>query len=110
VGSEVVVAFVEGLLARASRERPVLVVWDQASYHTARVVRERLAGWAAQGLRVYLLPAYSPQLNLVERCWSELKARLLPRRWYAEVGVLRVGVEAGLAALAEQVEKGLFNI
>jgi hypothetical protein len=63
VGSEVVVAFVEGLLARASRERPVLVVWDQASYHTARVVRERLAGWAAQGLHVYLLPAYSPQLN-----------------------------------------------
>ncbi|MDM7461567.1 MAG: transposase, partial [bacterium] len=89
---------------------PVVVVWDRASYHTARVVESRFGAWASRGLFVYVLPAYSPQLNLVERCWLELKARLLPRRWYADVCALRAGVEAGLEALAAQVEQGLFNI
>lgn len=87
----------------------MVVVWDQASYHTGREVRGRLDEWAARGLHGYLLPAYSPQLNLIERCWLELKARLLPRRWYEDVRALRAGVEAGLQALAAQLEKGLFN-
>ena len=110
VKGEAVVAWLEQLAGRASAERPGVVVWDQASYHTGREVRERLDEWAARGLHGYLLPAYSPQLNLIERCWLELKARLLPRRWYEDVGALRAGVEAGLQALAAQLEKGLFNI
>ncbi|MDM7460093.1 MAG: transposase [bacterium] len=110
VNAETVVAWLERLAARASRARPVVVVWDRASYHTARVVESRFGAWASRGLFVYVLPAYSPQLNLVERCWLELKARLLPRRWYADVCALRAGVETGLEALAAQVEQGLFNI
>lgn len=61
VKTETVVAWLDALAGRASGVRPVVVVWDQASYHTAREVRERLAEWAARGMYVYLLPAYSPQ-------------------------------------------------
>lgn len=44
---------------------------------------------------VSVAAVHSPSLNGVERCWFELKARVLPRRWSADVEASRAGVEAG---------------
>jgi len=44
------------------------IILDQAGYHTCAAVKE----WAAKNPRIQLhfLPAYSPNLNTIERAWK----------------------------------------
>lgn len=60
--------------------KPVTIVLDNASYHRAKVVRELAE---TLGIELLYLPAYSPNLNLIERVWKLVKklalnARTLP--------------------------------
>jgi transposase len=57
---------------------PTVVVLDNASCHTSGEIESRLEGWAKQGLYVYYLPPYSPELNAIERLWKRLKYQLMP--------------------------------
>ncbi|CAL9328973.1 hypothetical protein SUDANB121_00042 [Nocardiopsis dassonvillei] len=50
---------------------PVILVWDNLSAHRSR--RIRTAVQAREWLEVEYLPAYAPDLNLVEDVWSHLK-------------------------------------
>jgi putative transposase len=56
--SEEVLPYLDALAERASPEKPCVVVLDNATFHTAGVVRERETAWEARGLRLYRLPAY----------------------------------------------------
>ena len=59
--------FVEQLTA------PAVLVLDNASIHTAHLVRERHAAWAAAELTLLFLPPYSPELNKIELLWHRCK-------------------------------------
>jgi hypothetical protein len=52
---------------------PTNLVLDNASIHRAACVRERQAEWAAKGVTLCFLPAYSPELNKIERLWHRCK-------------------------------------
>ena len=64
-----VFAFVQQL--RGHLQRPLLVIWDRFSGHkkAARLLRD------LYGTRIHIeeLPAYAPELNPVEHCWSHTK-------------------------------------
>lgn len=70
----------------------VVVVMDNAPFHTAGIIREREEEWERSGLRLYRLPAYCPHLNLIEGVWRRLKGFLMPRRFYDSVGELKEAV------------------
>lgn len=53
--------------------KPTVVVLDNARAHTACKVKELLRFWGDRGLYIFYLPPYSPQLNIIERLWKELK-------------------------------------
>ena len=92
-----VASYLNALAEQAHREgKPCVVVLDNASFHTARMVREREGEWEEKGLVLYRLPAYCPHLNLIEAVWRRLKGFLMPRRFYDSVAELR---EAVLRAL-----------
>jgi transposase len=59
-------------------DQTTVVVLDNASCHTSGAFKECLERWSAQGLIVYNLPPYSPELNSIERFWKELKYQLMP--------------------------------
>jgi transposase len=66
-------AFVEQVLAPALRNRPdAIVVMDNLAAHKAEAVRQALT---AARIDHRYLPAYSPDLNPIEPCWSKLKTR-----------------------------------
>jgi len=44
---------------------------------------ERNGAWAACGVDVHYLPAYSPELNAIETLWSKIKYEWLPSDCYA---------------------------
>ena len=73
-GTAVFLAFVEQALIPALRGRPdAIVVMDNLAAHKAERVRAALD---AAGVGYRYLPAYSPDLNPIEPCWSKLKGAL----------------------------------
>jgi transposase len=55
-----------------------VVVLDNASIHTAKVVSEKLKEWEDRNLYLYYLPTYSPELNIIEILWRKIKYEWLP--------------------------------
>ena len=49
-----------------------MLVCDNASYHHARIVQGYLET-VENRVFVFWLPAYAPELNLIERVWKRLK-------------------------------------
>ena len=56
-------------------DEDLVLVLDNVSYHRSAAMR---TWWAAQGGRMlpFWLPAYAPNLNLLERVWRFLKQKL----------------------------------
>lgn len=50
-----------------------VVLLDQASIHTSNKIIERLEYWKERNLEIFWLPAYSPELNLIEILWRFMK-------------------------------------
>ena len=67
--------FLERLLEALRPDESVVVVLDNAGYHKSLAMREWWRAHAAQ-LQPFFLPAYSPQLHLIERLWRYLKDNL----------------------------------
>jgi transposase len=55
--------------------KPILVVVDGGSYHKSKAVNEFLKTEGAnQGIKVVILPPYSPELNPDEQVWNQAKS------------------------------------
>lgn len=52
---------------------PRIVVLDNASFHKGKPMEKRRRKWMAQGLFLYYLPPYSPELNRIEILWKQAK-------------------------------------
>jgi transposase len=70
--SNAFLSFVEQLLAEKVPGRRLVLVMDNASYHHAHKVQQFLAD-RDEEVEVFWLPAYSPELNLIEYAWGYLK-------------------------------------
>ncbi|MBV9749867.1 MAG: IS630 family transposase, partial [Acetobacteraceae bacterium] len=76
--TRVFLAFVTQVLIPAlKQQRPdAVVVMDNLAAHKAALVRRALD---AAGIAYRYLPAYSPEMNPIERAWSKLKTYLRAR-------------------------------
>jgi transposase len=70
--SDIFLAYVEQVLCPALKPDDV-VVMDNLSSHKVHGVRERIED---AGASVLYLPAYSPDLNPIEKAWAKLKQLL----------------------------------
>lgn len=80
IDSAIVIACFDRFSQRLAK--PTLVVIDGASIHTSEAFQTNLEIWEARGLSVYLLPGYSPELNLIEILWRMIKYHWLPLNAY----------------------------
>jgi transposase len=71
--SDATIAYLSALLKTYS-EKHILLIWDQAKYHTSHKVQRWIE--SQDRLTVLLLPKYSPQLNPVEHIWRVVKQRV----------------------------------
>ena len=95
-----VIGYLDALASEAERAgEEVVVVLDNAPFHTAGALREREEGWEEMGLSLYRLPAYCPHLNLIEGVWRRVKGFLMPRRFYDSMGELKEAVLAAVRLL-----------
>jgi transposase len=59
-------------------EKETWVVIDNAPTHTSEEFDDQIETWAKRGLHLYFLPAYCPELNLIEHLWRKIKYEWLP--------------------------------
>lgn len=72
----------------ASAFPEVVITIDNAPWHRGVGVEHVLA--AHPHLRLYRLPSYSPQLNVIERFWRVLRRRATHNRLFTSMASLRV--------------------
>ncbi len=94
-----VIDYLETLAESCNPKHLTVVVLDNAPFHKGEQLTERRVVWEAQGLYLRYLPAYCPQLNLIEGVWRKLKGFLMPRRCYDNLKQLQDAVRIGLKAL-----------
>jgi DDE superfamily endonuclease len=78
------------------RARRCVIVLDNYSVHRSRAVTDALPGLAAAGIELFYLPAYSPELNLIEGLWRHVKHEELPIRSYTSAAALQAAVDHAL--------------
>jgi len=66
-----VVRFLQLLLQKIAGK--ILVIWDGASIHKSKVIKEFLKKGGSQRIQIERLPAYAPELNPQEGVWNLLK-------------------------------------
>lgn len=81
-----------------------VVVMDNLSAHKIKLVRELIE---ARGARLIYLPAYSPDLNPIEKCWSKIKTYLRAAKARTYEALLEALKQALLTITAEDA-KGWF--
>jgi transposase len=88
INAEVVCELIRTLAARYVG-LPLTLVLDNARYQRCAVVQQ-----LAQELRIELLflPAYSPNLNLIERLWKFVKKEVLSCRYYEDFARFKAAI------------------
>jgi transposase len=95
ITGEQFVKLLEALLAKHPGTEKFLLYLDNARYYSKPCVKEWLA--AHREFRLVPVPAYSPNLNLIERLWKFLRKKALSR-WH-------VTFEGMQAAVAEVLDR-----
>ena len=66
-----------------------IVILDNATIHTSKAVKGKTKIWRARGLFLQFIPAYSPELNLIEILWKQMKHFWLKAQHYASADTLK---------------------
>lgn len=96
-GEDAFLTFLTELISAFPAES-LVVVLDNVGYHKSHALRE---WWRAHAGRIqpFFLPAYAPQLNLIERLWRYLKDKLACHRWWNDLPRLQQATQTLLDAL-----------
>lgn len=68
--------------------KPTVLILDNCSIHKSEEFVKKLEQWQDKNLFIFYLPPYSPELNICERVWKEMKARWIRAQDYADFQTL----------------------
>jgi transposase len=89
ITGEQFIKLLEAMRAKHPETEKFIVYLDNARYYSKPVVKEWLA--AHREFRLVFLPAYSPNLNLIERLWKFLRKKAL-NRWHKTFEAMQMAV------------------
>ncbi|MDD5036822.1 MAG: transposase [Methylococcaceae bacterium] len=92
--SQIVLEVLDGVSETTQKQTiSTVLVLDNASIHTAKNIQDKRAEWETKNLFLYFLPAYSPELNLIEILWRKVKYEWLPFDAHESYEKLRLCLE-----------------
>lgn len=100
VTTETVVACLDHFASTISKK--TVVVIDNAPMHRSGAFQARMAQWEAMGLSFYFLPSYSPELNLIELLWKQIKYYWMPLSAYLSWEALGQALEEILVGIGSK--------
>jgi transposase len=92
--------------------KQTVVVLDNASVHTAKIIKAQLKFWQTRGLYIFYLSTYSPQLNIAETFWRKIKKEQIDPIHYSNKESLFYAVNRCLAGFGTEwkIKFSPFNI
>lgn len=81
----------------------LVVVLDNGAIHTSGVVKAARRALGQQGIVLYYLPPYSPELNAIEPVFGGIKHHDLPERSYDSVSALTEAVDGAFTRAEERL-------
>lgn len=94
-----VLSYLETLFVAKKPDALMVVVLDNATFHKSAEIQEKRPSWEAGGMFLRFLPAYCPELNMIETIWRLVKGFLMPRRCYNSLDELREALLVALKAV-----------
>ena len=73
-----------------------VIVQDQGPIHKNKLTRSQYKRWEEQGLYMFLLPRYSPELNRIENEWQRIKEDEIAGRVFEDEYELILAVIAAI--------------
>lgn len=86
---------------------PITLVLDNARYQRCHLVMDLAK---ELGIELLFLPAYSPNLNLIERLWKLVKKECLNSRYYENFPLFRNAIQAFLDTMNDTHQKKLASL
>lgn len=90
-----------------------VIVLDNASVHRSKLVKSAMERWQQQGLMLFFLPPYNPQMNRIEDEWLHLKRDELASQMFEDevdlADAIISGIENRAAQGQYQTERFKFN-
>lgn len=89
------------LMAVAKRvDKPLVVILDNASIHTAKKYQSYWDLLTDEGVTLYFLPPYCPELNRIEILWKKMKYQWLPFKSFTPFELEQAidGIQAGFGS------------
>jgi transposase len=81
--------------------KPTVIVVDGASIHTSGAILDQVDEWEERGIKIFKLPSYSPELNLIEILWRFIKYEWIEMEAYSSWQSLVQSVEKILKGFGE---------
>ena len=78
--SEVVIKCMDDFCDQITKK--TVVVLDNAAIHKSNAVKSKMKEWKEKGLWLQFIPAYCPELNLIELLWKQLKYKWTKKEHY----------------------------
>lgn len=94
------IALLRRLEARDPRAKAIYVYCDKARYYRSRLVQAYLGG---SKIKLIFLPAYCPNLNLIERLWKYFRKQVLYNRSYEHFAEFKAACEGFFQGIDEHV-------
>lgn len=107
--SESFIAFLEHLLVKRYPDQPLVVVLDNASYHTSAAALAALSLFE-QPVWFFWLPPYCSTLNPIELFWQHLKGNACADKLFPNLADLVATVERHLLVQNDQHNVKRFTI
>ncbi|WP_299312644.1 IS630 family transposase [uncultured Halomonas sp.] len=82
VTTETVIEAFDQFVAQKDPDTFAIVVLDNASMHRSKAFRRKIMEWMSHRVHLVYLSAYSPELNLIEILWRQMKYAWLPLSAY----------------------------
>ena len=102
INSEAYIEFLKQLIQ--PRTRPLMLIVDRATFHRSRAVR--IFVWQhRRQIRLFYLPAYSPERNPDEHVWEEIKDKQLRRQPIKNKRDLKQRLHSALKALQHRATR-----
>lgn len=96
------IALFKQIEAAYPQARTITIICDNARYYRAKLVTEYLEH---SRIRLEFLPAYCPNLNLIERFWKFFKRQVLYNRYYETFDDYRQACKQFFASLDRHTEQ-----
>ena len=71
INAELLITFLDDFVSKITEKS--LIVMDNAPFHHAKILKNKMEEWAKKGLSTWFLPSYSPDLNKIETLWRKVK-------------------------------------